>query len=180
MMKSKINSPTLESFIIVTVILIMGILFHMAYDWSHQNFMVGLISPINESKWEHWKIVFWPVILVYAMRTWIFKKGTFPAIPVVVYLIVFYLVTFGILEIVELLYGRIYFHVQFTLYILGALIGYIVSRKYMDVEYSMQGNQLAILILILLAALFIIITLNPPIKEYFIDPNIHQSESEMN
>jgi hypothetical protein len=33
------------------------------YEWSGENFIVGLFVPVNESTWEHMKLVFFPMII---------------------------------------------------------------------------------------------------------------------
>ncbi|RKD29318.1 hypothetical protein BET01_08160 [Lacrimispora algidixylanolytica] len=42
---------------------IIGTLFHFVYEWSGENLIVGLISPVNESVWEHMKLIFFPMLL---------------------------------------------------------------------------------------------------------------------
>ncbi len=42
---------------------ILGTLAHFFYDWSGENPLIGLISPVNESTWEHMKLVFFPVVI---------------------------------------------------------------------------------------------------------------------
>ena len=42
---------------------VLGTLSHFFYDWSGQNPLIGLISPVNESTWEHMKLVFFPVLI---------------------------------------------------------------------------------------------------------------------
>lgn len=46
----------------VPIIFVFGSIFHFLYDWSGQNFFVGLIAPINESVWEHTKMVLLPMM----------------------------------------------------------------------------------------------------------------------
>lgn len=41
---------------------VLGTLSHFFYDWSGQNPLIGLISPVNESTWEHMKLIFFPVV----------------------------------------------------------------------------------------------------------------------
>lgn len=43
-----------------------GTLLHFAYDWSGNNVFVGIFTPVNESIWEHTKLIFFP-LLVYSM-----------------------------------------------------------------------------------------------------------------
>ena len=40
-----------------------GTLLHFVYDWSGQNPLAGLFSPVNESTWEHMKLLFFPMLL---------------------------------------------------------------------------------------------------------------------
>ena len=40
-----------------------GILLHFAYEWSMENPFVALFAPVNESVWEHLKMLFFPVFL---------------------------------------------------------------------------------------------------------------------
>lgn len=55
----------LKRYIIIGTIFIIisGTLSHFFYEWSNNNFVVGLFSPINESTWEHMKLVFFPMLL---------------------------------------------------------------------------------------------------------------------
>lgn len=43
--------------------LIIGTLLHFTYEWSGENPFVALYSPVNESVWEHLKLLFFPVLL---------------------------------------------------------------------------------------------------------------------
>lgn len=43
--------------------IMLGIFLHFAYDLSNENILVGLISPVNESIWEHLKLIFVPFTL---------------------------------------------------------------------------------------------------------------------
>ena len=45
-------------------IVIAGTLLHFVYGWSGQNALVGLVSPVNESVWEHTKLLVFPVVAV--------------------------------------------------------------------------------------------------------------------
>lgn len=40
--------------------LISGVLLHFTFDWSGSLPLVGLFSPVNESIWEHKKLIFFP------------------------------------------------------------------------------------------------------------------------
>jgi hypothetical protein len=43
-------------------IVVAGTLLHFAYEWSGSNRLVGFFAPVNESVWEHLKLVLYPVL----------------------------------------------------------------------------------------------------------------------
>lgn len=45
---------------------ILGIVFHFLFEWTNRNIIVALFSAVNESIWEHMKILFYPM-LIFAM-----------------------------------------------------------------------------------------------------------------
>ena len=62
-----------QSFKVFTVIgilftIILGSLSHFFYGWSGNFFLVGFFSPVNESVWEHLKLLFFPGTSLYADR----------------------------------------------------------------------------------------------------------------
>ena len=50
--------------IIVTIIsIILGTLLHFLYEWTGENIIIASFSAVNESVWEHLKLVFFPMLL---------------------------------------------------------------------------------------------------------------------
>ena len=45
---------------------IAGVLLHFLYDWTNQSVLVAPFSAVNESIWEHMKLLFFPMF-VYAL-----------------------------------------------------------------------------------------------------------------
>ena len=45
------------------VVVVLGIAFHFAYDFSNNSTIIGIFTPINESVWEHLKLLFYPYLL---------------------------------------------------------------------------------------------------------------------
>jgi hypothetical protein len=46
------------------VVVAAGSLLHFTYEWSGENALVGLVTPVNESVWEHTKLVVVPLVVV--------------------------------------------------------------------------------------------------------------------
>lgn len=43
--------------------LIAGSISHFVYEWTGDNLLAGLFFPVNESVWEHMKLIFFPMLL---------------------------------------------------------------------------------------------------------------------
>ena len=54
---------------------LLGVLFHFAYDFFGQNWVAGVFFPINESIWEHLKLLYYPVILWWGIE-WFWGQKT--------------------------------------------------------------------------------------------------------
>ena len=54
---------------------ILGSLSHFFYEWSHENRLVALFCPVNESTWEHMKLLFFPMLLYTIFITYYFPNN---------------------------------------------------------------------------------------------------------
>lgn len=59
-MKKTLFCPMVIGFFFVSIL---GTLAHFFYEWSGYNPVVALFSPVNESIWEHIKLLFFPMLL---------------------------------------------------------------------------------------------------------------------
>ena len=55
---------------------ILGTLSHFFYEWSGEKLLVALICPVNESTWEHMKLLFFPTILYTLFFSLRYRKNT--------------------------------------------------------------------------------------------------------
>lgn len=60
-------------------VLILGAFAHFFYEWSNNNLVVGLFTPINESTWEHMKLIFFPM-LIFTLAAYPKLKEAYPCI----------------------------------------------------------------------------------------------------
>lgn len=54
---------------------VFGCLFHFFYGWSGENPAAGLFFPVNESTWEHLKLIFFPILLLAIWEYLILNKS---------------------------------------------------------------------------------------------------------
>ena len=57
------------------LISLISISLHFTYDWLGGNALVGLFTPINESIWEHLKLVFFPLLLWWLIGYLVFRQS---------------------------------------------------------------------------------------------------------
>lgn len=53
---------------------ILGTLSHFLYKWSGNNLYVGLFTPVNESTWEHMKLLFFPMLIYFIFEKLMLEK----------------------------------------------------------------------------------------------------------
>jgi hypothetical protein len=63
-----IEQITALDYWMIIPLFLLGSALHFTYNWSKHNKSVAIISAVNESYWEHIKIAFWPVFLLYVVE----------------------------------------------------------------------------------------------------------------
>lgn len=69
-------------FYIITGIIfvsVTGTVLHFAYEMSGYHYAAGLFAPVNESTWEHMKLIFFPM-LVFSLFSQLPLKAKYPCI----------------------------------------------------------------------------------------------------
>ena len=167
----KLKKTQIIGFIFTVIV---GTVLHFTYEWSGENAFVGTFSPVNESVWEHLKLLYVPMIIFGIIEVFLYgrKKANFIPIRSLSILL-------GMLFIVAAFYiysgiiGRNYFVVDILIYIAAVYASYFFSKRLLKTEKftSPASKILAILGIILLIALTIEFTFAPPHIELFRDPN---------
>lgn len=162
----------IKSYIITGIIFvsILGTLFHFVYAWSDNNVLIGLFTPINESIWEHTKLIFFPM-LIYSI--YLSKKISmeYPCINSAMTLGSL----FGIILIIVLFYtysGIIGFNITFadiSIFFISVITSFYIVYK--ATIYCKTDDYSTILksVQIALICLFIIFTFFPPNIPLFIE-----------
>lgn len=56
-------------------IVIFGSVWHNVYKINQNNYIIGLVAPVNESVWEHTKLIIYPILLVWILSLLFFPKN---------------------------------------------------------------------------------------------------------
>jgi len=154
----------------VILTFILGTILHFTYKWSGENKIVAIFSSINESTWEHLKLLYFPMLIsILIGYLYIGKKipnflcskiiGIFSAIG---FTIVFFYTYTGVL-------GKNIAAVDISSFFISAMLGEFVAYALMINKFKCN-NKKYIIILILIFLGFIIFTFYTPKIGLFKDP----------
>lgn len=54
----------IELIIGIAIAAAVGFVLHYAYQWSGNSFLLGFFVPVNESTWEHMKMIYLPMLIL--------------------------------------------------------------------------------------------------------------------
>lgn len=150
---------------------IMGSLAHFLYDWSKNNDIVGLFTPINESIWEHIKLLFFPMLIYSIIMMIKFRKE---------YSCITSALCFGILAgalLIPLFFyaytyilGTNVLVLDISIFILSIVIAFWLSYKFTLSCRLESYTALLCICVIILFVCFLVFTYHPPGAAIFQDP----------
>lgn len=167
-----IKKLKLYTIIGVFFVILVGTFSHFAYEWSGNNYFVGFLSPINESTWEHMKLLFFPMLFYSIIMNYKLKEkypciesalsfgillGTF-LIP-----IIFYTYT-GII-------GKNIFILDLLTFIISVIFSFYIVNTF-TLSCKMQKHIILLnSLLFILILCFLIFTYRSPDIGLFADPS---------
>lgn len=177
-MNKKIINFTIIGIIFTSIF---GTLLHFAYNFFNENFIIGLFAPINESIWEHMKLVFFPMILYSIIEYFLTKKSS----PSLLYyrfigiLISTWLVPIIFYTYINLL-GKDNFFMDLFTFFASIIIGFLISLYLYKKSKTHSSNRfnnftkiiiiLCYLLILIMIICFLIFTKYPPSIEFFSQP----------
>lgn len=166
-MKKSISLWQFYGFIFTSVL---GTLLHFLYEWSGESALVAPFSAINESTWEHMKILFFPMFIFAIIESRLFKEyENFWCVKLKGILL-------GLLLIPVLFYtyngviGTSPDFVNIAIFFVAAAISYIYETKRFKQGLHNCNQAAALGTLCIIALLFAVFTFFPPSLAIFISP----------
>lgn len=168
-MNKNLFKYTIIGFIFVSIL---GSLAHFFYEWSGYNFIVGLFSAVNESVWEHLKLLFfpyliWSIIEFFALDK---NKSVFPAkalgaVSGMTVIVVFFYVYTGIT-------GENIDFLNIISFFIGVAVSFAVDYMLIKKEKfsTTSGMVIGITALLIIMMFFVLFTVFPVKIPLFEDP----------
>ena len=157
-------------FISVLLIFLLSALFHFIYDWF-PNFFTSLFFPVNESIWEHNKIIVVSFLVLAIAEKLYYKKEKNVIFAEVLSSLV-------CMILVMLIFTPIYLYIlktndnmfiTFAIYIFAISISQIISYKLLQKEYNPKLEEFGVILFVIFFLINIIFTYYPPKLALFYD-----------
>lgn len=152
----------IKSYIIAGIIFVsvLGTLLHFAYDLSGNNFIVGLFTPINESIWEHTKLIYFPMLFYL----YISKKAKHPCTTTAM----LFGALSGVLLIISLFYsysGIIGYNiaiVDISIFYISVIMSFYIAYK-LTLSCKVEKHKVILYVLnIIIILAYVLFTFNAP------------------
>ncbi len=151
----------------IGVIFLVGSVWHFLFDWLGSWRPIGWLAPVNESVWEHFKMVFWPGLL----WAWIEFKRAGKALPAFWFgkawgLLAMPLIIGGIFYTYTALWPR-YLPVDILSFLVAIAAGQFISyklatRPVAGTGFGRSSSWIGRALIGLMALAFVVFTYVPP------------------
>ena len=150
---------------------LLGTLLHFLYEWLGEAVWIAPISGVNESTWEHMKLLFWPMLLYAIAESFFFRdrkdfwcvKLRGILLGLVLIPVIFYTYN-GVI-------GKSPDWINIVIFFVSAAIAYLYETRLFGRDRSYcRSQKLAIAALSTIALLFVVFTFATPELGIFQDP----------
>ena len=148
-----------------------GTLLHFLYEWLGESKLVAPFSGVNESTWEHMKLLFWPMFIFAIVQSFFLKDVK------AFWCIKLRGITLGLILIPVIFYsyngiiGKSPDWINITIFFLAAAISYIYETRLFNTDrLPCNRSKVAFITLCIIALLFVIFTFATPKIGIFKDP----------
>ena len=152
-------------------IILLGSILHFLFDWSGQWTPVALIAAVNESVWEHLKMVFWPG-LIFALMSFPFlrKKTNHFWEGKVIGLLSMPLIILVLFYAYHLAFKTHNLAYDILIFVLAVMIGQGISYRLMfKSRFPRYSKPIVIGLLLIATAVFSLFSFYPPQNPLFQD-----------
>ncbi len=164
----------LEIVLIISFIFLslFGTLLHFTHDWFKNGILLHIFSAINESTWEHMKLLVAPTLIV-AIFQYIVLRDSYPNI----FNSIFILLTVQIISIpllyepLRVVFKKVHFIITILIFFLSIIIGIFMEYIFLLSGYILFDESISLILILILTVLFGIFTYYPPKIFLFRDPN---------
>lgn len=159
----------MEIFYTFIIISILGTLLHFTYDLSGKKIWVGIFSSVNESVWEHIKLLLTPIFLLETVK-YVFQDQNNYFIRLLLMLLASITLTilfeYFITKYIKNFKPIFYISSFYITSLIVSIIDYII--KHINPFYAL--NIVSMIICLMIFILYLTFTIFPPRYRIFKDP----------
>ncbi len=153
------------------VVSFLGTLLHFLYEWTGESVAIAWLSAVNESTWEHMKLLFFPMFLVAIVQYFVDGKNIDGYWSVKLCSILIGLTLIPVLfYTLQGIFGKTPDWVNITTFFISAFIAYYYEYRAFKSGNAYRYSRLSLLLICIIAVLFIAFTFITPKIPLFKDP----------
>lgn len=151
---------------------VFGTLSHFLYDCSGKNLFISLVSPINESVWEHMKLTFFPILL-YVFFLSCIRQAQREFRPLCDALLIGNLIGTLSIPVLFYIYSGILGHhlliADILIFLISLLIAFLLAWRWKDAKWIARHRRWIYIFTLFFSLLFFLFTFYPPAIGLFSD-----------
>ena len=167
-MKSSVSIWQLMGFAVTSL---GGTLLHFLFDWTGGALWIAPFSGVNESTWEHMKLLFWPMFLFAVLQSFFFQERTdFWCVKLKGTLLGLFLIPI-LFYTYNGVIGQSPDWINIAIFFVAAAVAYVYeARQLQKAPVPCPSQRGAVILLCAIAALFVLFTFLTPEIGIFKDP----------
>ena len=151
---------------------VFGTLLHFIYDWTNKSIIAGIFSAVNESIFEHMKLLYFPMLIFALFESRVFVKD-YPCFWRAK--LIGFLCGLGLIPVIYYTYsgiiGKNLDWLNILIFFIAAGVSFYIETKVMkNKDKCTKTSGFSFGLILLIGIIFIILTFLPPHIPLFIDP----------
>lgn len=164
------KSAKIFTFAGVIFTLVLGTLGHFFYEWSGNNYVVGLFFATNESVWEHIKLALFPTFLIFLLYG-LFARAHHN------YFAAFFMAMLTVILFIPAAFygytaltGKSVIYIDIAIFVIAIILAYLVSYSLLSRRSIPWLNFVSVIGIAVIIICFMTFTYNPPDWQIFVPP----------
>ena len=146
-----------------------GVLLHFLFEWTNNSKLAALISGVNESTWEHMKLLFFPLFIFSLVQYFFFKNYT-PFFCIKLKGILLGLILIPVIfYTLRGVFGVLPDWLNISIFFISAAAVFLFETLLFKNARNSKSSCLCFVVILFIAVIFMVFTFFPPKLPLFLD-----------
>lgn len=167
-LRMSLTTVLIISFFILSTL---GTIFHFTHSWFKNGLILHIFSAINESTWEHMKMLVAPTLLISIFQYFVIRENYSNLFNGILILFAVEILTIPLIyELLRLLLKKVPFQLTILIFYLSISLGLLSEYYILNNKISIFSELVSLILIGIITLKFAIFTYYPPKIFLFRDP----------